>query len=257
MKILLIVASLLAPGLVCADDLDYAAFLREEMVLENRFENGVMHVNEREFLMGDLHEWPKASDDFRVSFMVRSSIWLRKFLDNDPVMKYQDFVIRRTRDSTFTGDKYLAYQMELAPDPPRDCEYCFYDLSLDPALRVAGYNTYSNGGNSLIFRPRDSAIAHGFECSLKGNSAPFAELMSCSVVVVYPYATNIVLNSRRARPGTIAEYGPNFAAVAERMLEVVTCIDITDERRAGETPNFSDLLESHPNLSGCSIDLSG
>lgn len=257
MKLLLYVASLLAPSLVCADDSGYAAFLREEMVLENRFENGVMHVNRREFLMGDLHKWPKASHDFRASFMVRSSIWLREFLDNDPVMKYQDFDIFRTRDSTFTGERYLAYQMEIAADPPRDCKYCYYDLSLDPELQVAGYNTYSSGGNSLKFIPRDSAIAHGFRCFRKGNGAPFAELMSCSVTVVYPYATNIVLNGRRMRPGTVAEYGPSFAAIAERMLEVVTCIDITGERNVGDPPNFSDLLESHPNLTGCPIDLHG
>ena len=257
MKFLLFVASLLAPGLACADDSGYAAFLREEMVLENRFENGVMHVNGREFLMGDLHEWPKASHDFRAYFMVRSSIWLRVFLDNDPVMKYQNFDIFRTRDSTFTGDRYLAHQMELAPDQPRDCEYCYYNLTHDPALQVAGYKTYSSGGRTLKFLPRDSTIAHGFRCTRKGDSAHFAELMSCSVTVVYPYATNIVLNSRRILPGTVAEYGPSFAAIAERMLEVVTCIDITEERRVGKTPNFSDLLENHPNLTGCSIDLNG
>lgn len=238
MRFLLFIASLMTPGLVCADDADYAAPLREEMVLENKFENGVMHVNGREFLMGDLHKWPKASHDFRVYFMVRSSIWLREFLDNDPVLKYQDFDIRRTRNSTFTGDRYLASQMELAPDPPRDCKYCYYDLSLDPVLQVDGYDTYSSGGTSLIFLPTDSAIAHGFRCSRKGGGAPFAELLGCSVIVVYPYATNIVLNGRRTLPGTVAEYGPSFAAIAKRMLEVVTCIDITDEPRVGNTPNF-------------------
>lgn len=257
MRLLLFIASLVAPSLAYADDSGYAEFLREELVLENRFENGVMHVNGREFLMGDLHEWPKASHDFRAYFMVRSSIWLREFLDNDPVLKYQDFDIFRTSDSTFTGDRYLAHQMELAPSPPRDCEYCYYELSLDPVLQVAGYNTYSSGGRSLLFLPKGSVIAHGFRCYRKGDGAPFTELSSCSVTVVYPYATNIVLNGRRIWPGTVAEYGPSFAAIAERMLEIVTCIDITDEPTAGNTLSFSDLLASHPNLTGCTIDLTG
>ena len=257
MRLLFLLVSFMAASSACADDASYAAFLLEERALENRFETGVMHVNGREFLLGDLHEWPKANNDFRVSFMVRSSIWLREFLDNDPVLKDQDFVIRRTRDSSFTGDRYLASQMELAPDPPRDCDYCYYDLSLDPVLQVVGYSTYSGGGTSLLFIPKDSDIAHGFRCTRKVDGAPLAELTSCSVTVVYPFATNIVLNGRRVWPGSVAEYGPSFAAIAERMLEIVTCIDITDEPKVGSTPNFSGLLASHPNLTGCTIDLAG
>lgn len=257
MRVLFLIASILAPSLACADESGNAAFLRQEMVLENRFENGVMHVNGRAFLMGELHKWPKASHDYRIDFMVRSSIWLREFLDKDPVLKFQDFDIRRTSGSTFTGDRYLASMMQLAPDPPRDCEYCYYEISLDPELQVDGYDTYFSGGSVLFFLPKDSAIAHGFRCNRKGGTAPFADLLGCSVTVVYPYAANIVLNGLRTWPGTVAEYGPSFAAIAERMLEIVTCIDITDEPRVGNTPNFSGLLESHPNLTGCTIDLTG
>jgi len=76
MRFLLIIVSLMAPNLSPADDSGYAAFLIEEQTFANHFDEGVMHVNGREFLMGDLHDWPLASDDYSVSFMVRSSIWL-------------------------------------------------------------------------------------------------------------------------------------------------------------------------------------
>ena len=242
MRFLFLIASLMAPDLARAGDSGFAAFLLEERAVENKLDNGVMHVNGREFLLGDLHEWPKASADYKVSFMVRSSIWLRKFLDSDPVLKYQDFVIRRTRDSSNTGVRYLASQMELAPDPPRDCGHCYYDLTLDPVLQVNGYETYSNKFGSLYFLPKNSAIAHGFQCRLKADGALIGELSICSVIVVYQYAENIVLNGRRMRPGTVAEYGPSFAEIAERMLEVVTCIDITNKPSFEQPADSSQLL---------------
>lgn len=232
-------------------------FQEEESVLANKFIDGIMRVNGREFLMGDLHEWPKGTHDYSVDFMVRSSIWLRDFLDQDPVLVYQDFKIRRTQDSSYTGTKYLASQMELAPDPSRDCSACFYDLNVDPTLQVEGYETYANGFGSLKFLPESSDIAHVFHCELSRDGSQIGELSICSVTVVYPYATNIVLNGLRQRPGTVAEYGPSFAAIAKRMLEVVTCIDVTEKEIGDDSTGLSELLESHPNLTGCRIDLTG
>lgn len=255
MKILILTILLLAPVLARAELPLY--FQLEEKALANQFVDGVMHVNGREFLMGDLHKWPEATADFSVSFMVRSSIWLREFLDNDPLLMYQDFAIRRTQDSSFTGTRYLEHQMELTPDPSRECLVCFYNLSLDPVLQVDGYETYANGFFSLIFLPRNSEIAHGFQCELAREGTQIGELDICSVIVVYPYATNIVLNGRRQWPGTVAEYGPRFAAIAKRMLEVVTCIDITEKEEFEMSAGLSGILENHPNLTGCSIDLVG
>ena len=232
-------------------------FQEEERLLANKFIDGVMHVNGRKFLMGDLHDWPKGAHDYSVDFMVRSSIWLRDFLDQDPVLMYQDFKIRRTQDSSFTATKYLASQMELIPDPARNCSTCYYDLNVDPALQVDGYETYANGFGFLKFLPKSSDIAHVFQCELSRDGSQFGELSICSVTVVYPYATNIVLNGRRQRPGTVAEYGPSFAAIAKRMLEVVTCIDVTDSEDFEPSAGLSKLLENHPNLTGCRIDLTG
>ena len=61
----------------------------------------------------------------------------------------------------------------------------------------------------------------------------------------------------RTRPRTLAKYGPNFAAIAERMLEVVTCIDITDDQSAERPNDFVQLLERNPNLIDCKIDWMG
>ena len=257
MRFFLFVISPIASEPARADESGYAAFLQEEQVLENMFEDGVMHVNGRMFWMGDLHEWPKATHDYRVSFIVRSSIWLREFLDNDPVLKNQDFVLRRTQDSSFTGARYLASQMELAPDPSLDCKTCFYDATLDPILQVEGYDTYSNGFRSLLFVPKNSAIAHGFRCSLTRENSQAGQLDICSVIVVYPYATNIVFNGRRHHPGTVLEYDPKFAAIAKRILEVIICIDITNDQSIedyADSPS-SGILENNPNLTGCRIDM--
>jgi hypothetical protein len=232
-------------------------FQEEERLLANKFVDGVMHVNGREFLMGDLHEWPKGTHDYSVDFMVRSSVWLRDFLDQDPVLMYQDFKIHRTQDSSFTGKKYLAHQMEMTPDPSRDCPTCYYAISVDPVLQVEGYETYANSFGSLKFVPKNSEVAHAFQCQLSRDGTQIGELDSCSITVVYPYATNIVLNGRRPLPGTVAEYGPSFAAIAKRMLEVVTCIDVTEKEMNDVSTGLSELLESHPNLTGCRIDLTG
>lgn len=255
MKILCLIALLDVPTTASADT---SSFWAEEEVLSNHFDNGVMHVNERDFLMGDLHDWPKATEDYSVSFMVRSSIWLREFLDDDPVLRYQDFVLRRTQDSSFTGAKYLELQMALAPSAPQNYSISYYSLTLDPPLQVEGYDTYFNGSSSLHFLPKDSEVEHGFSCFLDlQEGAQIGELIICSVVVVYPYATNIVFNGSRHRPGTIADYGPNFSSIAERMLEVVTCIDITDNQSAERPNDLSQLFERNPNLSDCEIELMG
>jgi hypothetical protein len=232
-------------------------FQEEERALANRFIDGIMHVNGREFLMGDLHEWPKGTHDYSVQFMVRSSIWLRELLDHDPILMYQDFDIRRTQDSSFTGRRYLAHQMAVTPDPSMGCLGCPYYPALDAILQVDGYATYTNERGTLIFLPKSTEIAHGFRCRLARGGTQSGELGSCSVTVVYPYATNIVLNGFRQSPGTVAEYGPNFSSIAMRMLEVVTCIDITEKEAFEPSMGPTDLLESHPNLTGCRIDLTG
>jgi hypothetical protein len=255
MRNLVLIILLLAPDFARAEMPLY--FQEEERLLANKFSDGIMYVNGREFLMGDLHEWPKGTDDYSVHFMVRSSIWLRDFLNHDPVLMYHDFQIRRTQDSSYTGTKYLAKQMELAPDPSNDCSTCFYDLSVDPTLQVEGYEAYANGFGSLKFLPKSSDIAHIFHCELSRDGSQIGELSICSVTVVYPYATNIVLNGRRQRPGTVAEYGPSFGAIAKRMLEVVTCIDVTGKEDFEPSAGISELLERHPNLTGCLIDLTG
>lgn len=258
MKFFLILISLVTPTLIHADESGYAAFLLEENALQNRFDNGIMHVNGRELLMGDLHDWPLANDDYSSSFMLRSSILLREFLDDDAVLRHQDFDIRRTSDSSFTGVMYLEYQMALAPSSPRNNSIFYYNLTLDPRVQVEGYDTYSNGSSSFKFLPRNSEVAHGFDCALDLPAGEqTGELIICSVVIVYPYATNIVFNGSRLRPGTVADYGPSFAAIAKRMLEVVSCIDITEDHSAERPTSLSKLLESNPNLTGCKIELMG
>ena len=255
MKILLLMVSLLAPTIATADT---SYFWTEEEDLANYFDSGVMHVNDRKFLMGDLHDWPLGSDDYSVSFILRSSIRLRELLVDDAVLKYQDFEIRRTRDSSHTGSLYFEGQMASVPSYPMSNPIFYYKTTLDPRLQVQGYDTYFNGSSSLHFMPQNSDIAHGFRCYLDlREGQPFGELNICSVVIVYPYATNIVLNGSRIRPGTISEYGLNFRAIAERMLEIVTCIDIT-ENQSAELPNdLSQLLEGNPNLTDCRIELTG
>ena len=255
MLILTFIMLMLVPDFARAELPDY--FQQEEKELANEFIDGIMYVNGREFLMGDLHEWPKGTHDYGVHFMIRSSIWLREFLDRDPILMYQDFDIRRTQDSSFIGTRYLEHQMAVAPDPSMGCLGCPYYPALDAVLQVDGYETYSNERGYLIFLPRSSDIAHGFRCRLARGGTQSGELDSCSVTVVYPYATNIVLNGRRQRPGTVAEYGPSFAAIAKRMLEVVTCIDVTEKEMNDYSTGLSELLESHPNLIGCRIDLTG
>ena len=100
MKILLLMVSLVVPTMVVADT---SYFCIEEKALENHFDEGVMHVNGREFLMGDLHDWPKADDDYSVSFMVRSSIWLREFLDEDAVFGVREDLTMRYQEQRDPG----------------------------------------------------------------------------------------------------------------------------------------------------------
>ncbi|MDA5092534.1 hypothetical protein O2N63_00325 [Aliiroseovarius sp. KMU-50] len=246
MKTFVLIALLLVPATVLAHE-----------DRENHLDNGVIHVQTREFLLGELHQWPKANVDFSTHFGVRSSIWLREFLDNDPVLKYQDFVIRRTRDQSFTGARYLALQMALTPIPSRDCSHCFFDLVNDPFLQVEGYDTYWNGFYTLKFLPKNAEIEHGFRCELQPQRIQPGELDSCSVVVVYPYDTNIVLNGFRILPGLVTEYGQNFADIAQRMLEIATCIDITGKLIPEGPAEFPQLLQNHPNLKRCEIELTG
>jgi hypothetical protein len=82
-------------------------FQEEERVLANKFIDGVMHVNGRDFLMGDLHEWPKGTHDYSVHFMVRSSIWLRDFLDQDPVLMHQALTCVAHKTQVIQGQSIL------------------------------------------------------------------------------------------------------------------------------------------------------
>jgi hypothetical protein len=104
--------------------------------------------------------------------------------------------------------------MELTPDPAQDCPTCYYERSVDPVLQVEGYETYANSFGSLKFVPKNSEIAHGFQCQISRDGSQVGELESCIVTVVYPYATNIVLNGRRLWPGTVRVW-PQFCGHSE------------------------------------------
>lgn len=64
-----------------------------------------------------------------------------------------------------------------------------------------------------------------------------------------------MLKTRWFFPGPMSDIGQNFEPIAQRMIEIAICLDVTDQTEAERAQFEAETLVENPNLAYCSVAL--
>lgn len=199
------------------------------------YEDGIVTVDDRKFFVGDL-SW--SFTEKANTFLFNQSPWLEEFLLSEPVLAEQEikFLLSGIPAADLVGE---------LPSYMRDAAI----LEDDPDYHVDDHEVFSFGDVPLTVFPTNSRLNYSVSCTRGINKD---QLNICRVLVVYPYATNVVLSADQFFPGSLSEIGQNFEPIAARMIDIAICLDVTNE----DVPKgFAEIAAAHPMLKGCTIQI--
>lgn len=199
-------------------------------------DDGIVTVDDRQFYVGPTdREWPDYANNFPLDY----SEQLHHLLATDDALaNYRIFLFQSGVPARALIQRDGRIGSKKGP------------LSSDPALQIPNMITYANPQIYHVF-PAGDALEYVAICT----GPPDGLLRFCRVEVVYPYAENVMLIADRFFPGTFAEVGPTFDAIAHRMIEIAICLDVTATPDADRPDSLDAVTTDHPELRDCKIDL--
>lgn len=206
-------------------------------------QDGAVTVGERAFYVGEIPS-KFDSDDAR-SFPLRFSPWLEGLLENDPELSRYDVRFFRS------GRGVPA--IELVEESPWGNRRERMVLEDDPSYMAEGYDVFTVDDLSMYIHPQDSDMRYSIFCT---RSLTPGELNLCTIRLAYPHGTHVVVTARQYSPGKLPEISDNFEAIAARMLEIATCLDVTELADVERQERGTELETQNSDLSGCRILLS-
>ncbi len=124
----------------------------------------------------------------------------------------------------------------------------------DPNFLADGYRVNQTIGG-LAFRviPINSDFDYIVTCSL---ARKWNNVSGCGLTVVYPYSTHVILKANIsyifAGGVALSDYAQRAEGIANRLIEVAVCLDVTDR---AEEINAAEFLSENPKLEACNIHL--
>lgn len=203
------------------------------------YNNGIVVVGDREFFVGELTDSLGASTQ---TFNFRHAPWLEDILNNDPVLFNQG--VRFLRTGVPALDLVGDVSSELREQDR---------LEDDPLYMAPGHDVVVRGLRDMYIYPTNSSVNYSVFCT---RSREPGELNLCSILVAYPYGTDVALTARRYFPGQLPDVSRDFEAIALRMIEIAVCMDVTDQSNADRPTSDVEVLENSPNMAECRILLS-
>ena len=168
-------------------------------------------------------------------FVPQERNWIEKILDADPVLRNTVIHVELTLNpvSSTLGEVLPGY-VPLGSD------------KLDPRYDLPGYRIV--GGpvdrawhpTSLQYLPQWPGAGFYVNCGVDNERGA---LRFCLLIADYPPDDRIRLKARLYFPDLPAESPNRFREVAERMRDLVYCLDVTDEQ--------VNVQETRPTLAGC------
>ena len=201
------------------------------------YDDDIVVLSHRKFFVGATKR--PYNDNY---FYFLQSIWLHDFKEADPLLAQWDIRFQWTGQN---AEELLSYESKEVP--AIDEAPVIHDLRGE--VQVNGYDVDYGGSTSFFFTPKNSTLDYKIRCSYT-----FAgdQLRLCDLAVVYPYDTHIMLRANRFFPPPLDEIGDDFERIAQRLVDVAICLDVTE----GISPDSLDsLLIEYPGLTGCEIDL--
>lgn len=200
-------------------------------------QNGVVTVGDRDFYVGVLTD---SFGEDAWSFSLRHAPWLKTLLDNDPVLS--DYDVRFFRSGVPAIDLV---------DRTKSSSFERMTLEDDPQYMADNHVVFNYRDLDQYVYPKNSPLTYEVTC-IRGGFNP-GELDLCHLIVVYPHGTNVTLTARQYFPGTLPDVSRNFEQIAARMLEIATCLDVTDQSDDERFTSEIDSTSQNLSLSDCEI----
>lgn len=199
------------------------------------YENRIISLDGRQFFVGDV---PRENSDSDIWFYFRQSPWLGELVRNDSVLSDQD--VRFLRTGIPANDLVDGInRRNVGLDPY---------IETDPRYTANGYYVYTQGRGIFTLQPHSSKLNYSISCILNSVDGPFS---LCRIRVAYPYATHIALTSNEFFPGPMSEIAHEFEPIAQRMIEIAICLDVTDQTDAERAQFETKTLLENPTLTNC------
>ena len=124
----------------------------------------------------------------------------------------------------------------------------------DPNFLADGFRVnQTTGGLSFRFTPINSELDYIVSCS---HAREWNNVSGCGLTVVYPYSTHVILKADIsylfARGKALSDYAEHAEDIANRLIEVAVCLDVTE--RTDEI-DAAEFLAENPRLEACKIHL--
>lgn len=200
------------------------------------YDDGVLTLDGRSFTFGELRR--PLTDSPRLAYSQLSFLKLIQEVDPD----FSGWSLHMQRSGIpariLVGELPNGIEQRLPTEITSEAEY-----------RLDGYVTYKVGRNRLFFFPSEGSLIFSVQCSIISDQG---RNMFCELGVMYPHAENIVFRARTIVPvGSLGDIGPEFEGVATRMVDIATCLDVTERPQAaaasegsypGRNPGFVDCI---------------
>lgn len=209
--------------------------LMPSLALSLPHQDGVVTVGERDFYVGELTD---SFGEDAWSFSLRHAPWLKTLLDNDPMLSNYD--VRFFRSGVPAIDLV---------DRTKSPSFERMTLEDDPQYMADNHVVFNIGDMDQYVYPKNSPLTYEVFCT-RGGFSP-GTLNLCDMIVVYPHGTNVALNARQYFPGALPEVSRNFELIAARMIEIATCLDITELHNAERLAREAELMDQNPSLIDC------
>ena len=213
---------------------------------------GLVEIGERTFLGGQL-PWETAE---RPSFLPLNGIdWVHNIMDADPVLG--------PRATVFFIDDDRNTLSDLLSMGWNRKHYGSEEAVLDP-FRIDGIKVEVDGDApqpfiSYLFMEDGPAPSWKVSFSYRRLQDERSELSYCSMLTIYPPDMNISVGLRMYAPPFAKDIDSVFPAMAQRAVEILTCLDATFDIPASQSEaamRLAELQAAHPDLRGCGDGMS-
>jgi hypothetical protein len=215
------------------------AFFWPTLIHAYTIENDTLRVDQRQFYVGTVSLDRSAHSNY---LYFQSSNTLQSIVMNDPIVS--DWKLRFLESFIPASDLVS----KKAPGGPFNRQ-----LTTRVEERVEGYEVYEEANQVFIsLYPKSTKNKFSVTCS-RGIEA--LSLNLCSVLVRYPYGEKILLTANKFFPGPLQDIAHRFEGIADRLVQIATCLDITDASEEKQADVFEMVYTQETIPDNCQIPL--
>ena len=210
----------------------------------------LVELGDRVFLVGEIPRATQVEPDF---LPLNDVDWLHDILDRDPMLGPMRVVFlaseARTPPDLLFSERGIPGDYGNSDLVPKEYRV--------PELRVEVSSSDAPGFTHYLAMEKGNRPSWLSTCFVRHPAEDDRSTLStCGISSAYPYDPGLLLTLRIYGPPEPDEIGAIFPGAAERMVEILTCLDVTEDVPATDDEarlRLSQLIADNPDLRDCEI----